>query len=454
MSRRTLACLVLLAAALALGACASTQRAPAPAAPHPPIFIEDDPARAFSASQETGKLLFVDTWATWCHSCLALKSDVLTDMQLARFSDHFVWLSLDVEREIAADFLARYPQPAYPTLWILRPDGTPLLRWVGTLTAAQLAELLTDALVAHSGAPAAPATRHLLAAEAAASEGRTDDAIAAYRAALDAAPPDWPRRTRTANALSFILQRQSRHAECLALALAEAVDAAPTAVGRPDLVIGGITCAAALPPEDPARKDGLDRLVPLAKAMAADADLLADDRSGLWMTVVDGYGALGDEPSKQAASLAWAAFLDATALAAPTPEARAVYDSHRMLAYLAVGRGPDALTALAQSERDFPNDYNPPARRAHVLMELGRLDEAKVAIERALSLVYGPRRLRVRMSEATIHEKRGDLPAARASLEAAIREGEALPEAQRPTRLIDQVRKRLAALAGKAPSNE
>ncbi len=442
--RAPLAHLAALTLTATLAACASA------AAPRPtevaPTFIEDDAERAFADARSSGKPVFVDTWATWCHSCLALKAEVLTDPALGRFSDQFVWLSLDVERESAAAFLERFPQPAYPTLWIIRPDGTPLLRWVGTLTASQLAELLTDALVAHSGAPAAAATTMLLNAEGAAAEGRADDAIAGYRAALAAAPADWPRRSRTANALLFVLMKAERYAEGLALALAEVPRAPIGAAGRPDLVIGGIACATSLPATDPSRSPGLEALLPAARELADDPALLGDDRSGAWMAVVDAYKALGNAAAEKQASLAWVTFLESAAANAKTSEARAVFDTHRMVAYLAVGRGIDAVKALERSERDFPSDYNPPARKAYVLMQLGRFDEALVAVERALALVYGPRRLRVRMTEASIHEQRNDRPAARAALEAALREAAELPDAQRPMKLVADIEKRLAGL--------
>jgi len=440
--RCTLAPLIF--AALTLAACASAP--PLGPTEVAPTFIEDDAERAFAEARTSGKPVFVDTWATWCHSCLALKAEVLTDPALGRFSDAFVWLSLDVERESAAPFLERFPQPAYPTLWVIRPNGTPLLRWVGTLTAPQLADLLTDALVAHSGAPAATATALLLRAEAAAAEGRGDEAISGYRAALADAPTDWPRRARTANALLFVLMKDERYAEGLALALTEVPRTAVGAAGRADLVIGGIGCATELPETDPARKPGLETLLPTARELANDRSLLGDDRSGAWMAIVDAYGALGDDAAKKATSLAWVEFLESAAANAKTPEARAVFDTHRMVAYLAVGRGVDAVAALERSERDFPSDYNPPARKANVLMELGRYDEALVSLNRALGLVYGPRRLRLRMTEASIHEKRNDRPAARAALESALREAKELPEAQRPNKVVATLEKRLAGL--------
>ena len=421
-------------------ACAS---APPTQSPPPALtFIEDDPERAFAEARSTGKPIFVDTWALWCHSCLALKSEVLTDPSLARFDAQFVWLSLDVERASAAPFLERFPQPAYPTLWILRPDGTPLLRWVGTLTAPQLAELLTDALVAHSGAPASATSRKLLEAEGLAAEGKPDEAIAAYRETLAMAPPDWPRRSRTANALLFMLIKHEQPEACLATALAEVPRSKPGDAGRPDLVIGGIGCATSLPASD-ATRQALETLAPLARDIANDPSMLGDDRSGAWAALVDADKALGRD--QVATYAAWITFLESRE-AAKTPEQRQVFDMHRMYAYLGAKRPDDAIEVLEQSARDFPDDYNPPARKAYVYLETARYDLALVEINRALSLVYGPRRLRVRAMQATIHEKRGDPAAAREALQQALREADALPPAQRPTKLIADLTKRLATL--------
>lgn len=422
-------------------ACASSPETQAPSTP-PLAFIEDDAERAFAEARASGKPIFVDTWALWCHSCLALKSEVLTDPALSRFSDQFVWLSLDVERDSAAPFLERFPQPAYPTLWILRPDGTPLLRWVGTLTAAQLTELLTDALVAHSGAPASATSKKLLEAEGLAAEGQTDAAIAAYRETLAMAPPDWPRRSRTANALLFLLIKNDDNAACLALTQAEVPRTKPGDAGRPDLVIGGIGCATALPATEQTRA-ALESFAPLALEIANDTSMLGDDRSGAWAALVDANKALGRD--QVATYDAWITFLESRD-AAKSPEQRQVFDMHRMYAYLGAKRPDDAIRVLEQSARDFPDDYNPPARKAYVYLETARYDLALVEIDHALGLVYGPRRLRVRSMEATIHEKRGDIAGARAALQIALQEAEALPEAQRPKKLIADLTKRLATL--------
>lgn len=412
-------------------------------------WIEDDPTRAFALAKASGRPIFVDTWATWCHSCLALKAEVLTDPRLSRLADRFVWLSLDVEKPGAASFLARFPQPAYPTLWVLDKDGAAVLRWVGTLTAVQLEELLDDALVAVSGEAVAELMKAMLKAEAAAAEGRSDDAIAAYRETLALAPADWPRRSRTANALMFVLSKAERAEDALALALAEVPKTRPGMAGRPDLVIGGIDAAVSLgdtkddPAKAAARKAALESLLAVAKTLVDDPSLLGDDRSGVWMGIVDALDALGDEAAKKAASEAWATFLDTIAGQARSPEQRAVFDSHRMSALLAVGRAEDALEMMDQSERDFPNDYNPPARKANILLQMGRLDDALASVRRALELAYGPRRLRVRMTEVAILEKQGDSAGVKAALAAALDEGKALPEAQRPAKLIAEIEKKI-----------
>jgi hypothetical protein len=57
---------------------------------------------------------------------------------------------------------------------------------------------------------------------------------------------------------------------------------------------------------------------------------------------------------------------------------------------------------LQESERDFPDDYNPPSRLAKVYLGLGRLDDALAAVRRAEAKIYGPRTLRVLSTEADI----------------------------------------------------
>lgn len=73
-----------LAALLSLSACGgpATQRvplpepppeaAPLPAPSAPPRFVEDDLDAALEEARRSSKLLLVDGWAPWCHTCLSM----------------------------------------------------------------------------------------------------------------------------------------------------------------------------------------------------------------------------------------------------------------------------------------------------------------------------------------------------------------------------------------------
>jgi tetratricopeptide (TPR) repeat protein len=79
-----------------------------------------------------------------------------------------------------------------------------------------------------------------------------------------------------------------------------------------------------------------------------------------------------------------------------------VFDSHRVEAALALGRPEAAMAALQASARDFPRDYNPPARLARLYLTAGRIEQARAEMDRALGLVYGPRRKRLEQLQGEI----------------------------------------------------
>ena len=92
---------------------------------------------------------------------------------------------------------------------------------------------------------------------------------------------------------------------------------------------------------------------------------------------------------------------------------------------------------LEQSERDFPEDYNPPARLAIAYRAMKKWDEALAASDRALSRVYGPRKIVVLQARADIYAKKGDLAAAKKTWGEALATAEALPKEQRSERQED-----------------
>src|SRR5580658_3442818 len=86
------------------------------AAPAGLAFIEDDYPRALALAKSTGKPLFIDAWAPWCHTCLSMRSYVFTDERLRPLADQFIWLAVDTEKPESAPFLAHYPMQSWPTL--------------------------------------------------------------------------------------------------------------------------------------------------------------------------------------------------------------------------------------------------------------------------------------------------------------------------------------------------
>jgi tetratricopeptide (TPR) repeat protein len=104
---------------------------------------------------------------------------------------------------------------------------------------------------------------------------------------------------------------------------------------------------------------------------------------------------------------------------------------------------------LEASERDLPDDYNPPARLAAVYARMERWNEGLAASERALAKAYGPRKLRILQTRADLQTGMGDVAAARATLEEALALAESLPPGQRSERTIDGLRRAIEAMGSR-----
>ena len=153
-----------------------------------------------------------------------------------------------------------------------------------------------------------------------------------------------------------------------------------------------------------------------------------------------------DSVGRRAIAKEWATFLEGEAAAAKTPEQRAVFDPHRLSAYLELGEPERAVAMLQQSERDFPADYNPPQRLATAYKAMKHWDEALAASDRAMAKGYGPRKLLLYQTRADIFTGRDDRAGARAVLTEAVAFAEALPAGQRSENAIQSLRRKLSAL--------
>ena len=143
------------------------------------------------------------------------------------------------------------------------------------------------------------------------------------------------------------------------------------------------------------------------------------------------FASTTDLAGARATAIRWAAFLEAESARAGTPATRTVFDAHRLAAYLALGEPERAVSMLEQSARDFPRDYNPPARLAVAYLAMREPWKALEEARRATSLVYGPRTLRVLLIRAEAEARIGDSHAARVTLARAEKLVNELPGAQR-----------------------
>jgi tetratricopeptide (TPR) repeat protein/thiol-disulfide isomerase/thioredoxin len=411
-------------------------------------FVEDDYPKALATARSLGKPLFVDAWAPWCHTCLSMRAYVFPDEAMRPLATDFVWLALDTEKPESAAFLEKYKMQVWPTLWVIDPKTeAPVLKWLGSATAKELVGILQDTKAGvTNGDSQGEAGAALVRGHQASAAGKREDAVREYKAALAAAPPHWNKRAAAVEALVSRLDELRLDAECTETALAEMAKIPPgTSLANVGLL--GLGCARRSPEGTPQRKSA-PLLARAVEQIALDegVPILADDRSGLFEETVDARREDHDTAGAKALAARWADFLERQARAAANPSARAVFDAHRMLAYLALGDPARAVPMLTESEKDFPKDYNPPARLAKVYLELGRFDDGVRTIERAMLLAYGPRKMRFFLLKADLLVAKGDKPGSLVALQEAVAYGASLPMAERPTRDLAEIEKRISTL--------
>jgi tetratricopeptide (TPR) repeat protein len=208
----------------------------------------------------------------------------------------------------------------------------------------------------------------------------------------------------------------------------------------------GLSCALAAPHDASWRSRSLRALEPLAREALRVRGLSSDDRAALYDVLTDARWERGDAAGARAMARRWWAFLEADRRNARTAEERAALDGYRVAAAEAMADPARALPALAASERELPGDYNPPARTARLLVDLGRLAEARAAADRALALAYGPRKLKLYQLAANIEARRADPEAEKRVLDEALGYAESLPAAQQDARTTEALRARRVVL--------
>jgi tetratricopeptide (TPR) repeat protein len=374
-----------------------------------------------------------------------MRAYVFTDKSLERYAGRFVWLSVNTEDSKNAGFLAKYPIPALPTLLVLNPDGERIvMRYVGGATLDQLTKLLDDA----SKKTQSPSDTFVQSADKLASEGKHDEAIKLYESALEKAPKNWRRFGPTAESLLYSMSVAKQYDRCASRALELYARLKSTRSGA-NVAASGLDCAASMDEKNDKRAGLIADLEKAAREALADPkiDLAGDDRSGIYISLIDAHEAMKDEAGLKQLREEWAAFLEKAASEAKTPEQRAVYDSHRLSAYLDLGTPEKAIPMLEQSARDFPDDYNPHARMSLAYKAMKDYDKAIAESDVALQHAYGPRKLLILRQKADVYVAKGDKEAAKQTIADAVAYAKSLPKEQVRASTIASLEKRLTELS-------
>jgi tetratricopeptide (TPR) repeat protein len=369
-----------------------------------------------------------------------MRAFVFTDPALASQARRFVWLSIDTEKAENAPFLATHPISVWPTLMVIDPETEQtVMRWPGSAGPQQLIKILDDGEHAVRGNGDA-GVKAIAAADRLASTGKPKEAAEAYRAALAKVSAD--KRPRVVEALVTALLVAHDDVGCARTTL-ELAPGLPRGGSFVNALALGIDCAKGT---DDAGKKLRAALIPLGEEGLKVRDIVADDRSALYDSMVGAYELEHNEVARKETAARWFAFVRGEAERAPSPEQRAVFDPHTVGAATALGEPLRAVPALQASEHDFPRDYNPPARLALVYFRAGKLDDALAAADRALAKIYGPRSIELYLLKARIQDKQGDHAGARKTMEQAATVASALPAAQRRDDMIARVKKQQAEL--------
>jgi thiol-disulfide isomerase/thioredoxin len=100
---------------------------------------------ASTKAAQTGKIVLVDFYTTWCGPCKLLDKNTWTDDAVIRLLEQkTVALRIDAEKEAALS--KHYKIAAYPSVLLIKPDGTEIDRLVGYKEPKAFIEDFNDAL--------------------------------------------------------------------------------------------------------------------------------------------------------------------------------------------------------------------------------------------------------------------------------------------------------------------
>ncbi|HEY6727851.1 MAG TPA: thioredoxin family protein [Polyangiaceae bacterium] len=390
--------------------------APAASSAHPPAavpFLHDDFDGALAQAKTEQKLLFVDAWAEWCHTCKSMQAFVFTEPVLAPLADRVLFLALDTDKPENAPFLEQYEVSVWPSFFAIDPGSKRLIGyWPGSASLAELRDFVQQSLDAQEAMgqarldPKSPVAL-LIQAKTSQTQGDATRAAALYEQALARAPADWPRRSEALHGRLWSLAQSRQIAACNRFG--ERHLSQVTGSSLPAFFANIFLSCLEHEPNRQRRAQLREQVIErLSQLLASpEATMSADDREDTWRILSDAYLAAGKRAEAHQARLERLKVLEAAADAAKTPQAKATFDAARADTYLALGRGDAAVQMLQVRMQELPDSYEPAGRLASVQERLGRNEAALATLDVAIARAYGPRRLRYLAQRARLLEKLG-----------------------------------------------
>jgi thioredoxin-related protein len=98
-------------------------------------------------AKQADKLMFVDSYTSWCGPCKKLSKNVFPNAEVGKFfNENFVNLKLNMEKENGLSFGRKYRVTAYPTMFFINGKGEVVYKITGYRNAEKLIEEAKTAL--------------------------------------------------------------------------------------------------------------------------------------------------------------------------------------------------------------------------------------------------------------------------------------------------------------------
>jgi len=97
-------------------------------------FFKGTWEEALAEADKTGKLLFVDAYATWCGPCNYMSEDVFPDAEVGKFyNENFIAYKIDVDEDRGGEIFGSYGGTAMPTYLFVDGQGGLIYKQVGAV---------------------------------------------------------------------------------------------------------------------------------------------------------------------------------------------------------------------------------------------------------------------------------------------------------------------------------